>query len=97
MPSMDAARLALGRELDGVVAWHGLAETLLKFRYDLVQEMLASDPLSVFEIVPLSTGWAMDHFCVRVRDDLDIRLARAANDLELAHRLSRVGETGGLT
>ena len=76
MPTVDAAR---------VVALDGLPDALLKVRYHLMQEMLPSGPLSVVEIVPLSAHRAHGHFTIRVREDCNVRLTLAADDLELTH------------
>lgn len=83
MPAVRTAELALGRELQRTIAFEGIPDALLNVRYHLVQEMLASDPLSVFEVVPLITLGAYNRFTVRLREDLNVRLATAAHNLEL--------------
>jgi hypothetical protein len=49
----------------------------------LLEEMFAGNPICVFEGIALPALGANRHFAVRVRDELSILLARAANDREL--------------
>ena len=87
MPTVAATHLARGRELHELVASDGVSDALLKVRYHLAQEMLASDPLSIFEIVPLAAHRTHGHFTIRVRDNCNVRLALPAHDFELARHM----------
>ncbi len=94
MPTVAAARLALGRELHELVASNGVSDAILKVRYHLVQEMLASDPLSICEIIPPPAHRTHGRFTIRVRDDCNVRLALAAHDFELGRHMQPPAFTG---
>lgn len=78
-----------GLELYELAASGGIAHRLVESRFDALNEMLARDPLSVFDFVPLPTVGA-GSICVSVvlRDDFSANLALAANDLELVSHMS---------
>jgi len=77
------ARLALAGELHELVAIDDALEVRLQTRYHLLQKLLASDPLSVFQIVPLAASGANGRFTITARSDLSVRLAGGTDDLEL--------------
>ena len=83
MPARGMARLTLTRELHELVAIDEALEVRLKTRYHLLQKMLASNPLSVFQIVPLATSGANGRFTITARSHLSVRLAGGTDDLEL--------------
>ena len=83
MPSTAMARLALALGLHELVAIDEALEVRLQTRYHLLQKLLASDPLSVFQIVPLATSGANGRFTITARGHLSVRLAGGTNDLEL--------------
>ena len=86
VPLEGSLGYALGRELGELIALESAADSVLQRRYVLLQEMLSSDPLSVFQVVGLPTGGTDGLVCsIFVRDDLGSRLALAADDLELSH------------
>jgi hypothetical protein len=86
MPTEGAGgpRWRAGLELYDLAASGGLAHRLVERRLDVLNEMLASDPLSVLDFIPLTTVGADGmRVIVVIRDDLSANLALAANDFEL--------------
>jgi hypothetical protein len=73
-----------GLKLHDLAASGGVSHRLVERRLHALSVMLASDPLSVFNFVPLpATGADGLRVAVSIRDDLSVKLALAANDPEL--------------
>ncbi len=74
----------LGLELHDILTADCPSQGLLNRRYFLLNEMLASDPLSVFDIVPTTAFRADGLICsVVIRDDIWVTIANAADDSKL--------------
>ena len=86
MPPEAPLGCSLGLKLYALLTFDGCCEATLQTRYRLLNEMLSSNPLSVFNIIPdATTGAGALHCSVVVGDDLRFALAGAANDLEAGH------------
>lgn len=77
---------ALGRELYSLIAANCVTKAALDARHSLVKEMLASDPLHIFDIVPApASGADRLLFSVVIRDDFRFDLTHSADDAEGCH------------
>jgi hypothetical protein len=77
---------SLGLELQMQLVLDSPGEAALDARQRLLNEMLAGDPLRIFEIVPDTTAGADGLQCVVVVRDNDwFALTGAANDSEFSH------------
>ena len=88
VPPKGAPGLALGRELHDLAAFDGPTDDVLQARHRFLEQMLASDPFSVFELVSLPAT-ATDNLLTAlvIRDDIRLTLARAADGFERDHGL----------
>ena len=87
-----------GLELQKLAAPRGVSHGLVERRLHALNVMLASDPLSVFDFVPLPAAGANGlRVSVIIRDDLSANLALAAHNFELVGHsdLPRSGDSAG--
>ena len=83
MPLECSLGHALGRELYSQLAHGNPSGDLLSVRYHLLGKMLGSNPLSVFDIVPCTAAGANGLLAaIRIRDNLGVEIAAAANRFE---------------
>jgi hypothetical protein len=84
VPPVGPLGYRLGLEL-GELAFRGVTDPLEKVRTArALKDMLAADPLSVLDFIPLpAAGTHGLRVAVRIRDDFGVNLARAAHKLEL--------------
>lgn len=86
VPAEAAPGERFGLELYKLIAASAASDVALQDACRRVCEMLASDPHSVIDFVPLPTAGAQGlRFTIRILDDFRINFALAANDPDIRH------------
>jgi hypothetical protein len=92
VPPERSAGFEAGLELYDLAASDGIPDGLVESRLRALNVMLATNPESVFNFVPLpATRTNGLGISIVIRDDLGRHLALAANDFDFSHTTSPTG------